>query len=107
MKTYYCNESMKFNLDSAYTLVTNIWFDYVQEVRTNPMVIFGRTIRNDLDAYDLREEIANLALKAQFSKVTGKEYGRIKEIQQERQIIRYSKCIESGMDESRASYAFM
>ncbi len=55
---------------------------------------------------DLYDEMTDLEMKANFGKVTGKEYGRIKEIQSEMQMHRYMRCVESGMDENRASYAF-
>lgn len=106
MKMYYCNSSMKFNLDSMYTLVHVIEYEFESGERTEPITICGKTLNNDLEAYELRMHLYDLLGKAVGGKVTGKEYGEIKSISQERQIIRYLRCIDAGMSESDASYAF-
>lgn len=55
---------------------------------------------------EFREEVSDLLGKAMYGKVTGKEYGRIKDICAERNLIRYATCLASGMSEDRAAYAF-
>ena len=105
MKTYYCNSSMKFNLDSMITLVQNLKYDFESGELTGEVEVCGKTI-DAVSVYDLLEELYDLHGKALFGKVTGKEYGRIKEIQGERQMIRYAKCIAAGMSERDAGYAF-
>ena len=104
MKTYYCNNSMKFNLDSMITFVQNLRYDlYNGDIEGAE--ICGKMI-NITNIDELLEELYDLHGKAVYGKVTGKEYGRIKEIQAERQLIRYAKCIDAGMSESDAGYAF-
>lgn len=103
--TYYCNASMKFNLDSAITLVQNLRYDFESGEQKEPVFIFGRRV-DFVSVDDLLEELYDLHGKALFGKVTGKEYGRIKEIQGERQMIRYAKCLAAGMSENDAALAF-
>jgi len=103
-RKYFCNSSMKFNLDSMYTHVKVIAFD-MEDGKINSVNICGDTWTVDT-IYDLLEELSDLLDKAVFGKVTGKEYGRIKDISQERQMIRYMTCLASGMSERDAGYAF-
>ena len=105
VRKYYCNNSMKFNLDSMYTHLQCIKYDFEDKVITGEVEICGRKV--DIDTIDdLIEEVGDLLGKAMWGKVTGREYGRIKAISQERQMIRYMTCLNAGMSERDAGYAF-
>ena len=61
----------------------------------------------DEDAlYDFLEEIENLMSMSHYP-VDGKTYGRIKEISDARNLMRYATCLSKGMDEEDAALAFM
>lgn len=105
MKTYYCNSSMKFNLDSMYTHLQILRYDFESGDLTGTVECCGRKVDRDT-IYDLCDEVADLLGKAVGGKVTGKEYGRIREIAEERQWMRYFSCINHGMSENDAAYAF-
>lgn len=105
MKTYYCNSSMKTNLDSMLTLVHNLKYDFEDGTQTEIVNICGVEV-DAYTVYDLIDELEDLHDKAMYGKVTGKEYGRIKAIQSERQMIRYAKNLAAGMSESDAAYSF-
>lgn len=104
-RKYYCNESMKFNLDSMRTHLQVIRYEFIEGTRKEPVEICGKVV-NDLTIDDLIEEVEKLLDKAIYGKVTGKEYGRIKAISQERQMIRYMTCLNAGMPEWKAAGAF-
>ena len=61
-------------------------------------------IKYDLD--DLIDECETLQWAAKSRKVTGKEYGRIKEIVSWRVEQRYFRCIANGMKEKDAGACF-
>ena len=104
-RKYYCNESMKFNLDSMHTHLQCLRYDMRDGVITDPVEICGRWVDiNTID--DLIEEVEDLLSKAMWGKVTGKEYGRIKAIRDERNMMRYERCLANGMSERDARYAF-
>lgn len=96
---------MKFNLDSMYTHVKVIEYDMIDGKITGPVHICGGTWTLD-NIDELLAELSDLLDKAVFGKVTGREYGRIQAISQERQVIRYEQNIAAGMSESRAAYSF-
>lgn len=105
VRKYYCNNSMKFNLDSMYTHLKCIQYDFEDGVIRGEIEICGRKV--DIDTIgDLIEEVGDLLGKATWGKVTGREYGRIKAISEERQMIRYMTCLNAGMSERDAGYAF-
>jgi Tfp pilus assembly protein PilP len=97
-------ESMRFNLDSMYTKVQNLRYDF-EAGNLEPVEICGILVDED-NVYDLLDELYDLSMKAQFGKVTGTEYGRIKAISDERQAMRYATCLAAGMSEERAAFAF-
>lgn len=106
MKTYFCNNSMKFNLDSMYTHLKVMQYEFEDGTITGDVEICDRVVNIDtID--DLIEEVGDLLSKAVWGKVTGKEYGRIKRISEERKMIRYCTCLNAGMSEEKASYAFL
>lgn len=102
---YYVNAAMRTNLDSMYTSLTNIIYDMMNGLYSEKEIM-GKRMNFD-EVWGLRAEVEYLYNKADFGKVTGKEYGRIKAISDERNMWRYSRCIASGMSEDKAAYAFM
>ena len=105
VKTYWCNNSMKFNLDSMYTHL-EVARDELRDNEIEYVYICGK--KYDLDNIDdLIDEVGDLLSKALYTKVTGREYGRIKQLCEERKLIRYTTCLAHGMSEEDAGYAFM
>lgn len=106
-KRYMVKESWIFNLESMHDKVWCLRED-VREGHINlPFTVAGKTINNEDDLSDLMDEAATLEWKAKSSKgVTGKEYGRIKEIVAWRVEARYARCMASGMNEADAGKCF-
>ena len=103
MKTYYVTEGMLTNLYSMHDLIWCCIYD-IQDGKCESVELMGETM--DVNRlYDLLDEVETLQSKVHY-KVTGKEYGRIKEISNARNMIRYNTCLSKGMSEDDASYAF-
>lgn len=103
VRKYFVKANYRFNLDSMREHVWCILYD-MRDGLYDKVNLMGETM--DVDKVEnFLEELEDLESKA-FGKVTGKEYGRIKAISDERNMIRYTKCIASGMDEDKAAYAF-
>lgn len=103
-RKYFCNSTMKFNLDSMYTHVKVLEYKLEDGEIEAVEICGGKWTLDNIE--ELLEELRDLLDKACWGKVTGREYGRIKEIAEERKWIRYFQCLEAGMDEGRAAYAF-
>lgn len=102
-RKYFVKMNYRFNLDSMHDHVWCAIYD-IEDGVCDKVLLMGEEM--DLDKlYAFKDEIEDLMGKA-FGKVTGKEYGRIKAISDERNLLRYSRCIASGMSESEAGYAF-
>ena len=110
-RKYWCNSSMRFNLDSMINHVHCIMYgfegneDCKKYIGNGTVEIAGTILRNEEDCEYFLQELYDLNAKAS-GKVTGKEYGRIKSISEERQFIRYYTCLASGMNEHDAALAF-
>lgn len=110
-RKYWVKESMRFNLTSMIDHVHCMQYgfegdeDCKEYIGNGEVIIAGTHIRSAADCEDFLEELYDLYDKM-FYKVTGKEYGRIKAIAEERQWIRYNTCISHGMSENDAAYAF-
>ena len=103
-RKYWVKMNWRTNLDSMYTSLCCILYD-MEDGITETVEIMGKEM--DYDAvWDFREEVGDLLSKATVGKVTGKEYGRIKAISDERNMWRYSKCLAAGMSENEAALAF-
>lgn len=104
-KRYFVKESWIFNLESMHDKC----FVLIEDIREGnikvPFVVAGKTINSEDDLYDLENEAGMLCSKA-WRGVTGKEYGRIKEIVTWRVEQRYATCMASGMSESDAGKCF-
>lgn len=104
-RKYFVKSGMRTNLDSMITKLHCFRYD-MQDGEYDTVNVMGKTYDADT-IWELIQECADLLGKANFGKVTGKEYGRIKYISEYRDMLRYATCIAKGMDESRAQYAFM
>ena len=103
-RKYWVKANYRFNLDSMYTHIKVLIHD-IEDGEYETVHLMGEEM--DIDRlYAFKDEVEELSMTAQFSKVTGKEYGRIKAISDERNMLRYLTCIASGMSEDKAGYAF-
>ncbi len=102
MKLYRVNESEHFNLYSMYEHLK------VREIEMNdaPRGTFSKEQWEEI--YGRIEEIERLMDKAPFvgAQVDWPTLRRIREIQAERQMLRYSAALAAGESESEAAYAF-
>ena len=71
-----------------------------------PLTIAGTKIADFADLYNLIRECETLQLVGKSGKVTGREYGRIREIVNWRVERRYFQCLANGMDEKDAAACF-
>ena len=102
VKKYYVKLNYRFNMDSMRVHVLNL-IDDIRDGKFETVELMGET----MDEYRLeafREELEDLMAKAY--PVCGKDYGRIKAISDERNMIRYATCMAQGMDESDAGSCF-
>ena len=106
MKTYYCNSSMKTNLDTMYHRAKNLEYDFERGIQTEKVYIDG-AYQNFDTISDLVDELYDLWDKAMYGKVSGKEYGRIKQLQIENQNWRYEKNIKAGRTPAEAMYSYL
>ena len=61
---------------------------------------------DELDAIEEKRDLCEELLgKAQRGWVDGKTFGKIKEITEEREWMRYRRCLENGMSERDAAYS--
>lgn len=106
MKTYFATK-FQFNLESmsdkvdglrARLIDSNQWEVPNETILGYPFSVEG------LD--ELEQECDKWLDIVTTRKVTGKEYGRIKEIADWRNEIRYRTCIQRGMSEKDAAVAF-
>lgn len=103
VKKYYVKLNYRFNMDSMRVHVLNL-IDDIRDGKFETVELMGET----MDEYRLetfREELEDLMAKAYYP-VCGKDYGRIKAISDERNMIRYATCMAQGMDESDAGSCF-
>lgn len=104
-RKYFVKAAYRTNLDTMITKLHCFKYD-MEDGEYDTVEVMGKTY--DIDTiYDLIDECQVLLGKANFGKVTGREYGRIKAISDARDVMRYSTCIANGMDESKAAYAFL
>ena len=102
-RKYYVKENYRFNLDSMHDHVWCCIYD-IQDGKCKTVNLMGEEM-DEARLYEFKEELEDLSSKASY-KVTGKEYGRIKAIADERNLIRYATCLNSGMSEEEAGLAF-
>lgn len=105
-RKYFVKEGWVFNLESMHDKLFCIGID-IDECRIQtPIDILGYKIEDSSDLQPLMDECSDLEWAAKSRKVTGKEYGRIKDIVAWRAEQRYFTCLASGMEEQKAAGAF-
>lgn len=105
-KKYFVKESWIFNLESMHDKLWVLENDIDEGRLQFPFDVAGKTIRNYSDLEDFRQECYEAEYLAKSGKVTGKEYGKIKRIVGWRVMQRYTACMTSGMEESKAAACF-
>lgn len=105
-RKYRVKEDWIFNLESMHGTLYCIKDDLEDEKIDFPITIAETKITDFDDLYHLIEECETLEWTAKNRKVTGKEYGRIKEIVNWRVEQRYFRCLASGMSERDAGECF-
>ena len=103
---YRVKESWIFNLESMHDKLWCLSYNIEEGNVELPLKIAGKTINSVADLFDLKDEAEELEWKAKSGKVTGKEFGRIKEIVAWRVEARYVTCLAAGMKESEAGKCF-
>ena len=106
VRKYRIKEDWRFNLESMHDKLWCLEYDYRDGELQLPIEVAGTVIKDEDDFEALREECQELLDAACFRKVTGKEYGRIKEIVEWRVMARYCRCLEAGMSEKDAGVCF-
>ena len=104
-RKYYVKESWLFNLESMHDKIWCLVYDVRDNKILLPFEVAGKTINGEGDLFDLMNEVDDLTGMAR-RKVTGKEYGRIREVVGWRVNARYAACMASGMDEAKAGQCF-
>ena len=104
-KKYRVKESWIFNLESIHDKAYCIIYDIEDGSLSLPLNIAGKAVNSIQDVYDLIDEAEELCSKA-WRGVTGREYGRIKELVAWRVEQRYYACLASGMSEAKAGGCF-
>ena len=104
VRKYFVKSNWWFNLDSMNTKIYCL-IDDIENGEAEYFWIMGKKM-GIKELISFQHEIQDL-MAYQGCKVTGKQYGRIKAISEERNMMRYVTCINAGMSENDASYAFM
>ena len=105
-RKYFIKEPWIFNLESMHDKLYCIIYDIQDGNLKLPVSICGKEIHSEEDVMDLIDEPGKYENIAKSRKVTGKEYGRIKELVTWRVEQRYAACMASGMDEKDAGECF-
>lgn len=105
-RKYLIKESWIFNLESMHDKLYCVIYDIQDGKLQLPVSICGKKIESEEDVMDLIDEAGNLEWIAKSRRVTGKEYGRIKELVTWRVEQRYATCMANGMDERDAGECF-
>lgn len=105
-RKYRIKESWRFNLESMNDKLWCLEYDYQDGELQLPIEVAGTIINDEDDFASLREECQDLLDAARYRKVTGKEFGRIKEIVEWRVNARYMRCMAAGMSERDAGKCF-
>lgn len=106
VRKYFVKGSWIFNLESMDDKLHVILYSLEDDELSFPLTIAGNEINDFDDLHDLIEECETLQMIAKSRKVTGKEYGRIKEIVSWRVDQRYQRCLASGMSERDAGACY-
>ena len=105
-RKYRVKESWIFNLESMHDKLYCLEYDIEDGKLAFPFEVAGKTINSLDDLEDLRHESDELEWAAKSRKVTGREYGRIRDIVAWRVNARYGACLQAGMAENEAGKCF-
>lgn len=105
-RKYLVKMSWIFNIESMSDHLHCKIYDVEDGKLQLPIVVAETECNSIEDIEALIEEAYELEWKAKCGRVTGKEYGRIREFVNYRVYARYETCIANGMDESRAGMCF-
>lgn len=86
VKHYPVSENMRFNLESCHDKYSNMMFDAMQAGNWEEEERISK----------LRDEADELAFKAGYGWLSGKDYGRAKEIVAWRTMMRDTACAQAG-----------
>lgn len=103
-RKYFVKQNWIFNLESMHDRIWCLIYD-IEDGKCESVHLLGKDMTIG-DLYALMNECDDLAWKAHRGKVTGKEYGRIKAISDERNMMRYATCLANGDSEEDAGMAF-
>lgn len=106
IRKYFVKGSWIFNLESMDDKLHCIKYDLEDGNLEFPLMLADTEIKDFDDLENLIQECENLQWIAKSRKVTGSEYGRIKQIVSWRVEQRYMACMASGMDERKAGQCF-
>ena len=106
VRKYWVKQNWIFNLEAMDDILHCIIYDIQDGILNCPVEIAGTKCNDEDDVFSLIEEAHNLQWTAKCGKVTGKEYGRIKQMVEWRVMQRYLRCMSSGMSESDAGVCF-
>lgn len=105
-KKYFVKSGWIFNLEAMHDKIWCLIYDVRDGVIECPFEVAGKTINGEEDLQDLLDEASELEWAAKSGKVTGKQYGRIKDIVGWRVNARYAACMAAGMNERDAGACF-
>ena len=105
-RKYFVKESWLFNLESMHDKVWCLVYDIREKNIEVPFEVAGRKITDEEGLFMLMDEADTLCGEARRGAVSGKVYGRIREIVNWRVNARYATCMASGMDEAMAGQCF-
>lgn len=106
VRKYFVKDAWKFNLESAYEKLKCLEYELDDGNLAFPFLAAGIKVTDYDGLFALQEEVEELAWVAKTRKVTGREYGRIKQIVSWRVNQRYITCIHNGLPESEAGACF-
>lgn len=105
VRKYWVKAGMRTNLDSMNTSLELIMYD-MEDGLYSEVEIMGRKMTM-IEVDNFRSEVLDLLQKATWGKVTGREYGRIKRISDERDMWRYQRNVAAGQSEDVLSECFI
>lgn len=105
-RKYFIKESWIFNLEAMHDKLWCLIYDIEDGKQPLPITICGKEINSEEDVMELLDEAERYESIAKSRKVTGKEFGRIKELVTWRVEQRYAACMANGMDERDAGECF-
>lgn len=106
IRKYFIKKSWIFNLEAMHDKLWCIIYDMRDGIIDCPVEIAGKICKDEDDVQGILDEACELEWAAKSRKVTGKEYGRIKEMVEWRVFQRYAACIANGMSDRDAGLCF-